>query len=191
MINRYQFWPRPLVTICRWGIWCGGAVALLSAFLVTTDVLVRSITMFSPFNSFELGSYGFAISLGLSLPYSFMAGAHIRIDLAAKVKSRAFHLVADLAAIASMSAFAAIIAYFGVAVLLDSIKYGARSNSTLALPLAIPQALWVAGLVVFALVTFYALGRGVIWACRRQTVTLLSAARLNDDEDVGDRGRES
>jgi TRAP-type C4-dicarboxylate transport system permease small subunit len=178
-----QFWPRPLVIGCRWAIWLGGAISLASAFLVTIDVLIRAIFRVSLLESFELGSYAFAISIALGLPYSFMAGAHIRINLAEKVKSRVFHAAADLVAIASMVSFAVLIAYFGFLTFLDSAKYGARSNSTLALPLAIPQGIWVAGLVVFAAVTLYALGRGLAWLTTAHSGTLLAAARLPDEDE--------
>jgi TRAP-type C4-dicarboxylate transport system permease small subunit len=171
-----------MVIGCRWAIWVGGAVALASAFLVTIDVLIRALFRVSVLESFELGSYAFAISIALGLPYSFMAGAHIRINLAEKVKSRIFHAAADLVAIVSMVAFAVMIAYFGFLTFLDSVRYGVRSNSILALPLAIPQAIWVVGLVAFAVVTLYALGRGCAWLAGHHEGTLLEAARLPDDD---------
>jgi TRAP-type C4-dicarboxylate transport system permease small subunit len=169
---------------CRWAIWLGGAISLASAFLVTIDVLIRAIFRVSLLESFELGSYAFAISIALGLPYSFMAGAHIRINLAEKVRSRTFHAAADLVAISSMVSFAVLTAYFGFLTFLDSAKYGVRSNSTLALPLAIPQGIWVAGLVVFAAVTFYALGRGLVWLTTHKSGSLLEAARLPPEDEV-------
>jgi len=84
----------------------------------------------------------------------------------------------------SMAAFAALTAYYGVLIFLDSVRYGVRSNSTLALPLAIPQAIWVVGLVAFAGITFYALGRGLKWLNGRQQEGLLVAARLPDPKDA-------
>lgn len=182
MGDERRFWPRPMVIGCRWAIWVGGAISLASAFLVTIDVLIRAMFRTSFLESFELGSYAFAISIALGLPYSFMAGAHIRINLAEKVRSRTFHAVADLVAIVSMAAFAGMIAYFGFLTFLDSAHFGVRSNSTMALPLAIPQAIWVAGLIAFAVVTFYALGRGCAWLTKSHEGTLLEAARLPDEE---------
>ena len=53
MDDARQFWPSPLVICCRWAIWVGGAISLLSAFLVTFDVAIRAILRVSLLESFD------------------------------------------------------------------------------------------------------------------------------------------
>lgn len=191
MIDRNRFWPQSLVVVCRWAIWCAGALVLGMAFMVTIDVILRVISGLTLINSFEIGSYIFAISLAIGLPYSFMAGAHIRINLAEKVESWTFHAIADLLAATSMAVFASFTAYYGVDALLDSLKYDVRSNSTMALPLAIPQSMWAGGLIAFAVVTVYALGRGVAWLREKHPIGLLAAAKLPDEDEMSSKGERS
>ncbi|MBE7419039.1 MAG: TRAP transporter small permease subunit [Ideonella sp.] len=57
--------------------------------------------------------------------------------------------VCDLIAIAALLAFASLVAWHGAGVLAQSWQLGARSNSALAVPLSIPQALWWLGYVGF------------------------------------------
>lgn len=157
--DRRGFWPKPVTAISRWAAWCGGGIILLSAFLVTLDVIIRELANRALLSSFELSSYGFAIAVALGLSYSLVTGAHIRIDLIDRLRPVAVRGIAGLLASLSMLLFAAALAYYGFLTLSDSIAYGVRSNSTLALPLAAPQALWFLGLTAFAAIACYGFGR--------------------------------
>lgn len=153
--QRRGFWPKPIMAVSRWAAWCGGGLILLSAFLVTLDVVIRELANRALLSSFELSSYGFAIAVALGLSYSVVTGAHIRIDLIDRVRPVAVRAAGYLLASLSMLLFAAALVYYGFATLSDSIAYGVRSNSTLALPLAAPQAVWFLGLTAFVAVACY------------------------------------
>ena len=57
----------------------------------------------------------------------------------------------DLLAIAALLGFVSLVAWHGSDVLAQSWSLGARSNSALAVPLVVPQALWWLGYAWFVL----------------------------------------
>ena len=67
--------------VSRWLAWVGGAMLLLSAALVSLDVIFRSLWKVSYFESFELSTYAFAIATALGMSYALASKAHIRIEL--------------------------------------------------------------------------------------------------------------
>jgi TRAP-type C4-dicarboxylate transport system permease small subunit len=77
----------------------------------------------------------------------------VRIDALVQHLPRRLAALCDLAALGALLTFASLIAWHGAGVLAQSWQLGARSNSSLAVPLAVPQALWwlgYAGFVVCA-----------------------------------------
>lgn len=128
----------------------GGVLILVSAFLVSLDVVFRNLFKLAIFESFELTGYGIALATVFGLAWSLVTKAHIRIEVLYNmlgVKPRAY---LDICALAALSVVAAVLAYYGALVVFDNFELGARSNTTLHMPLAIPQGLWLVGLVWFA-----------------------------------------
>jgi TRAP-type C4-dicarboxylate transport system permease small subunit len=182
MTGPSQFWPRTIVSIARWGAWAGGIIILLSTLLICVDVLTRSMFGMSLVESFELSSYGLAIALGLALPHSLLTGGHIRINVTRSVKLPLLRQVADVAAFGSMAVFAGCVAWYGVMTVRESLASSVVSNSTLGIPLAIPQSIWAAGLVAFAGVSVFAVIRSVVWICSHRDGDIELAATIPDDD---------
>ena len=59
----------------------GGAMLLVSAVLISLDVVFRAAFKLNLFESFELSTYAFAISTSLGMSYALVTRAHIRIEL--------------------------------------------------------------------------------------------------------------
>ena len=139
-----------VTAVSRWLARLGGALILLCAFLVSLDVVFRNVFKLAIFESYELTGYGIALATMFGLAWGLVTKAHIRIEVIYNVlgvKPRAY---LDICALASLSVIAAVMTYYGALVVLDNWELGARSNSTLHVPLAIPQGLWLLGLVWFA-----------------------------------------
>lgn len=129
----------------------GGVLILLSAVLVSLDVVFRNLFKLSVFESFELTGYGIALATSFGFAWALITKAHIRIEVlynALPAKARA---LLDLCAVGCLVLTASVLTFYAAQVVLDNAQLGARSNSTLHVPLAIPQGLWLVGLAWFAI----------------------------------------
>lgn len=178
-----SFWPIWVVGLCRWLAWLSGGLVVISAAMIGIDIAARILLSRGLVDSFEVTSYGLAIAFALGLPYSIITGAHIRIDALARWRRPVLNRISDLAALLSMAAWIAFLAYFAGMTLSDSLLVNARSNSTLGAPLAIPQAVWVFGLTLSTLVAIFALVRGVRWLMVRPAERIIDAATIADDPE--------
>jgi len=138
--------------ISRWFAWGGGAMILGSAVLITLDVIFRNLVKSTYFESFELSGYAFAISTSFGLAYAFFSKAHIRIEVVYNFLPRTARAWLDVLSVLTLAAIAVTLAYWCTQALLQNVASGARSNSSLGLRIAIPQAIWLLGLAWFAFV---------------------------------------
>ena len=147
--------------------WCGGALMLLSAALISLDVIARNIFASTFFESFELSTYALAATVSFGMAYALSTKAHIRIEVLYVLFPRSLRRALDILAIVSLLGVSLLMTWFGFQTLADSWALGARSNSAMSVPLAVPQAIWVAGLAWFSVTcavlaarTFVHLARG-------------------------------
>lgn len=139
--------------VSRWLAWLGGAMLLLSAALVSLDVIFRSLWKVSYFESFELSTYAFAIATALGLSYALVSKAHIRIEVLYVLLPLRARAWLDVVAYGGLAVVAGALMYYCGLTVWGNLQSGARSNSSLSLPLAIPQGLWLLGLAWFALLS--------------------------------------
>src|SRR3546814_3028249 len=64
--------------ISRYAIWFGGTLVLVSAFVVSVDVLLRKIFLISMGGSDELSGYAFAIGTAWALGFTLLRRANVR-----------------------------------------------------------------------------------------------------------------
>ena len=136
----------------RWAARLSGAIIASCALLVAAEVLLRNLINTVVLNSFELSTYGFAAALAFGFAHTLVERAHIRIDVLYAWMPASLRSIVDALAIFGMTVLAATMAWYAWSVVATSIRLGAVSNSTLQMPLAIPQSLWAIGLSWFALV---------------------------------------
>lgn len=144
---------KALVTLQRVNEWIAVAAGLLllSSVLVTVfDIAARPFGM-SLGGTDELSGYAMAIATSWGMSYGLTHLAHVRIDLLRSRCKALGQTVFDLIAIVSLSGTALVIAYRVWPVLSKSIQNQSKANTTLETPLWIPQSLWMAGWVWFAL----------------------------------------
>jgi TRAP-type C4-dicarboxylate transport system permease small subunit len=131
----------------------GGLLILAAALLVSVDVILRKLANTTLGGADELSGYALAIGSTWSFAFVLLARGHVRIDALYQLLPRKLAAACDLIAIVALLAFASLIAWHGAGVLAQSWQLGARSNSSLAVPLAVPQALWWLGYAGFVLCT--------------------------------------
>lgn len=148
--------------LARAGVWFGGGLIVAAAVLVGVEVVIRKAFSLSIGGADELSGHALAISTAFGLGFALFERAHIRIDsLYAHLPVR-LCAVLDVLGLAVFIAFFALIAWHGAGVLATSWRLGARSLSALATPLVVPQALWVAGLLLFLLLALLLLARALV-----------------------------
>ncbi|WP_341861226.1 TRAP transporter small permease [Gymnodinialimonas sp. 57CJ19] len=148
----HQF-HRLTTKISTWLAWAAGAVILFGcAVPIAIDVVSRATLGRTIVESFEISSYAFAACIGLGMGYTVSSKANIRVDILTAKLPRRLRLGFDLVAALAMALTATALAYYTFDVLAESWNLGSRSQSTLQVPLILPQSLWWAGLVWFATV---------------------------------------
>jgi TRAP-type mannitol/chloroaromatic compound transport system permease small subunit len=148
--------------LARAGAWFGGALLIAAAFLVGVEVVIRKAFDLSIGGADELSGYALAISTSWALAFTLLERAHIRIDsLYAHLPAR-LCAVLDLLGHALLTAFFALIAWYGYGVFLTSYRLGAHSLSPLGTALVIPQLIWALGFVVFLAIAILLLIRALM-----------------------------
>jgi len=126
-----------------------GILLLVSVLVTLFDIIARPFEM-SLGGTDELSGYAMAIATSWGISYALTSMAHVRIDLLrARCDSRGQALF-DTVAILALAGVATVIAYRVWPVLAKTLKNGSTANTTLETPLWIPQSLWMAGWVWFA-----------------------------------------
>ncbi len=144
--------------VSRWLAWIGGAALLLSAILISLDVIFRAAWKVTFFESFELSGYAFAIATATGMSYALVSKAHIRIELLYVKLPEKWRAWMDVWSYGAMAVVSGVLLYWCSQTVLGNFQSGARSNSSLAIPLAWPQAFWLVGIAWLALVAaIYAL----------------------------------
>ena len=143
----------------KWAARLGGGIIFVIAILVCGDIFTRNVLNRIVFHAFELSNYLFAIAVAFGLANTLMARAHIRIDVLYMHFPGPLRRIIDSVSLFCVAAVAGLIAVHAWRLVLDNGMRGVTSNSTLGLPLAVPQAAWALGLSFFACVATILAGR--------------------------------
>jgi TRAP-type C4-dicarboxylate transport system permease small subunit len=144
------------------GLWFGGALVLLAAILIAIDVLLRKAFNASIGGADELAGYALAIGTAWGLGAALLDRAHIRIDSLYVLFPRGLRHGLDVLGLVLLVGFFSVVAWHGAGVVAQSWRAGSRSQSDLQLPTVVPQALWIAGLVLFVGVGLLLLGHALM-----------------------------
>lgn len=148
--------------LAHWMIVAAGWGVLAMGLLIAADVLWRAVFGRNFGGVDEIASYLFAIGISWSLTAAFHARAHIRVDIFYRKLGLAPRAGLDVLAMLSLLCVAAFLTYSSWLVLETSWMRGARSASSMQLPLIVPQALYMLGVVVFLAALILSLLRGGI-----------------------------
>lgn len=130
----------------------GGYALLVFAFLVGIEVVGRKFLGFSLQGVDEIGGYVLAGGTAFALSYALLRGAHTRMELLLPRLPALLRAALNAAALVITAGFAWFMAWQAFGTLLESLHFQSRASTPLQTPLWLPQAVWVAGLLLFALV---------------------------------------
>ena len=129
-----------------------GYAVLGLSLLITTEVFLRKMFNVSLQGSAEFGGYTLATLAAFGFAYTWLDRSHTRVEILLERLPRGVRRVLDLISVLSITAMAVFMAWRGWAAMADSVAYGSLSGTPLMTPLWQPQAVWVLGLIFFALV---------------------------------------
>ena len=152
-----------------------GGIFLLLAVVVVIETVSRKLFNVSLQGADELGGYALAVGSTIAFSLALMGRNHIRVDVFHEMFPRSFQAFLNWFSIVTLAVLGAFVAWIATKVISDTMQYGSTAQTPWATPLIIPQSVWYAGLVIFALV---AIGYAV-----RATVLLLTSRidTLNHD----------
>jgi TRAP-type C4-dicarboxylate transport system permease small subunit len=178
--------------ISRIGTLIGGGLLLLTAFVVAIDVVMRAFFSRSIGGADELSGYALAIATAWGLSFTLLERSHIRIDSAYEKVGPRVRAALDLLSLLAFFVFMGLTTYYAWVVLAQSIRSNAKSISALSTPLAIPQAVWLMGLVFLLLVIALLLAEGVLAMARgnlRKVFELAGSRSVTEEIDAETAGR--
>jgi TRAP-type C4-dicarboxylate transport system permease small subunit len=146
LLNRLQAWAERLAGAA---IRAGGVLMLAAALLVAFDVTLRKLFNTTLGGADELAGYAFAIATSWSFAFVLLKRGNVRIDALYMHLPRRACALLDLLAVLALGSFAIVLARYAYDVMAYSWSAGARSNSSLQVPLWAPQLAWWAGLVLY------------------------------------------
>lgn len=130
-----------------------GWALLVISFATCIEIIGRKYFGFSFKALDELGGYLLAALSAFGFAYTLSKHSHMRVTLLFPYVPASVHAFLNVLAMVTLAAMAAFCAWRGGFELLDVLVSGKRSNTPLSVPLWMPQSLWFAGMVLFAVGT--------------------------------------
>ncbi len=145
--------PRPsrLERLVEWPTLLSGWALLVLSLAIAFEVLSRKFLNFSLKGVDEFGGYVLAIGSAVGFSYSLLMRGHVRVDLVLLKLSRPWQDWANWVAAVAMALFSYVLLWRTLFVYARTLSLRAHSGTPLDTPLAYPQGLWTAALVLFAL----------------------------------------
>src|ERR1041384_7134060 len=164
--------------------WICGLLLTVSAFLIGLDIALREIFVATLGGANELSGYALAVSSSWGCTVALVHRMHVRIDSVYTHLSARIRALLDMIGLAAFIYFLAFVTFYAWKVLEQSVESNTHSISALGAPLAIPQAVWFAGFVVFLLVAGLYLLRAMLAFAKgdlRRVRELLGARSVEEE----------
>jgi len=153
-------------TLARYGVWFGGGLILLAAFVVSFDVVIRKLFNISLGGADEFSGFALAIGSAWAFGFALLERAHIRIDSVYTTLPRPARAILDILGLSVFGIFMSLMAWQGTGVFMESVRNSTVTLSAIAWPLRYPQFLWVAGLWWFVVIVVLLWIRAVLTIVR-------------------------
>lgn len=136
-------------------LWLGtifGLIFVALSLLVAVETVMRKTFNVSLQGADELGGYALAVGATIAFSLALTGRSHIRVDVFHDRLPAALQTGLNWLSAVLLAGFAGLVAWLAWFVIQDSAAYKSVSQTPWATPLVLPQSVWLAGLVVFALV---------------------------------------
>jgi TRAP-type C4-dicarboxylate transport system permease small subunit len=186
-------------TLARVSGWVCGLLLTVSACVIGLDIVLREAFALTIGGANELSGYALAVSSSWGCTVALVHRMHVRIDSVYTRLSARVRALLDMIGLAAFIYFLAFVTFYAWKVLEQSIESNSHSISALGAPLAVPQAVWFAGFVVFLAVASVYLLRAMLAFAKgdlRRVRELLGARSVEEEmafekESLGLATRES
>ena len=132
--------------VARVFAWIGGAMIMIAALVVSTEVICRKLFAFPFSGSDEIGAYLFAVGTSWSMAFVLVTRGHVRIDALYGGFSPFVRAVFDLVALTGLAVLVIALTDRSWELVSDNLSGWNRSNTPLRVPLPYPQLPWFFGL---------------------------------------------
>lgn len=150
-----------LEKISRYAVWVGGGALMLSAFMVTIDVLCRRYLGVTMSGSDEYSGYVFSASTTWAYSYCLLHRSNVRIDAIYNLLPRPLTGMLDVIGLSMLLYYMSVMTWYAWLATEESFVKNSVSITTLGTPQWIPQSAWFIGLALFLVtlvfVVFYSL----------------------------------
>jgi TRAP-type C4-dicarboxylate transport system permease small subunit len=119
------------------------------ALFITADIVGRNLLGVSSAATVEVTGYMLAGGIAWALAHTLARGAHIRVDVWVNRLPLRLRAALHLLALLLLGAFGAFCAWAAWSLVDESLLFDAHDNSALRVPLAVPQGVWLFGLLAF------------------------------------------
>ena len=138
-----------LTDISRVAVWVGGGALLLSAVMVTLDVLARKMFAITISGSDEISGYVFAAGTTWAYSYCLFTRANIRIDALYNILDLRTRALLDILGLLLLLYYIYLLFTNAWGMFAENWEFSSTAQTTLATPLWIPQVFWISGLGFF------------------------------------------
>lgn len=175
-----------LKTISIWAVWLAGLALLLSAIMVTVDVLFRKFFSMTMSGSDEITGYVFAASTTWAYSYCLLNRSNVRIDVLYNFLPIKVRAALDIVGIALLLFYMGFLTRKAFDVFWMSWTGNSVSNTTLLTPLWIPQLAWFLGLLLFVVTLSFMLLYTLISFIRGEPNRIQRVAgAMSAEEEIG------
>ena len=172
-------------TVARLSAWLGGIALMGSALMISIDLILRKTLGVSMGGADEIAGYVLAIISAWAFPIALLKRSHIRVDILYSRLSPKRRIALDLLALACMAIFVFTLLFHTGGVLWNSIEYRSVSTSPLQIPQWLPQSLWFAGYVFFAVTLVVLTCTSLSRLRQRQWASISTLIGINSvEEDI-------
>ena len=171
-------------TLARIAGWICGLLLTVSAVLIGLDIALRQTLVVTIGGANELSGYALAVSSSWGCTVALVHRMHVRIDSVYTRLSPRIRALLDIVGLAAFIYFLMFVTFYAWKVLEQSIESNTHSISALGAPLAVPQAVWLAGFAVFLGVASIYLLRAMIAFAKgdlRRVRELLGARSVEEE----------
>ena len=152
--------------LARYGVWFGGGLILLAAFVVSFDVAIRKLFNVSLGGADECSGFALAIGSAWAFGFALLERGHVRIDSIYTILPRPVCAALDILGLSVFGIFMSLMAWQGTGVFMESVRNSTVTLSTIAWPLRYPQFMWIAGLWWFVVIVVLLWIRAVLTIVR-------------------------
>jgi TRAP-type C4-dicarboxylate transport system permease small subunit len=133
--------------------WAFGAIFIALSIVVTVETLSRKLFNYSIQGADELGGYALAAGSVIAFSLALIGRNHSRVDVFHELFPKRLQAWLNVLSYVLLAVFAVVLAFVAFKVVADTLAYRSTAPTPWQTPLIWPQAIWYAGLVVFALLT--------------------------------------